>query len=190
MVEYSYPDFMPKEGELILVRDLLTQGWRSRTFCEYQTGKNYPWYTQTEEGVKVGWRYARPCSATAVATPVLYTKENPPISGQPILVSDDAKEWNPRLYAFHNARAEFPWCAGDRNWKYAAHYDEQFWLAQQEKKKEPVGASKQAEKLAIVLAECCHGDDCPTGRKPRPINVFCCKVTKKDWLAWAAKKED
>lgn len=125
--------------------------------------------------------------------PVIYTKEDQPLLGQPILVSDDAGEWHPRLYAYYNASAEFPWHAGDRNWKYAAQYDEQFWLAQQEKKAEPVDAGKQAEKLAEALASnCVHNIDCGIARAGACLLPHrpCRRVIKDDWLAYASEQED
>lgn len=186
MREYHYPDFMPKEGECVLVRDYLNQEWSTGTFCGFfKEYSPYCWRVCIENNT-TAWKICAPSS------PVRYTKEDLPIPGQPILVSDDAKEWYPRLYAFHNARAEFPWRAGDRNWKYAAHYDEQFYLAQQ-KKEVPMDASKQAEKLAEALArKCARGCGCPNiaeGSCPLPVND-CRIVTKKDWLDWAAKQED
>lgn len=130
--------------------------------------------------------------------PVIYTKEDQPLWGQPILVRDSAnEEWTARIFLRFSAGDCAPWkvmssVADDVGYRYAAHYDEQFWLAQQKKKAEPVDASKQAEKLAAHLAKCC-GDKhywCPTGIESCPIYRPCCEVTKDDWLAWAAKQEN
>lgn len=196
MREYHYPDFMPKEGELILVRDLLVQGWRSRVFCEYRKGQNFPWCTRTDDGTTSVWRRARPCSA--MPEPVLYTEEDLPMPGQPILVRDDEEApWTARIFVKFVAEAASHWqvlspAFGAIGFRYAAHYDEQFWLDQQ--KKEPVNASKQAEKLAEVLARGCRTDCISCVRTDdNTCSLFgkaCGQVTKEDWLAWAAKQED
>lgn len=194
MREYHYPDFMPRRGELILVRDSESQDWRTRTFHKYNRNAQYPWYTRTMCGVTAVWKYAAPYSA--MSEPVLYTEEDQPMPGQPILARDhkDA-DWECRIFWRYDSTKELRWYDSlSAGWRYAAHYDEQFWLAQQKKEEEPVDASKQAERLAEVLANNCITSyecgcmktkhSCPFSGRP------CRQITKDDWLAWAAKQED
>lgn len=202
MKEYHYPDFMPKEGELIFVRDSKNHEWRIRAFYKYDRNAHYPWYAQASNGALTVWRYAAPYFV--VPRLVLYAEEDQPMPGQPILVRDTPEgDWVCRIFSYYEKGASNPWRTG-RNigYRYAAHYDEQFWLAQQKKEEEPkeeepkeeepVDAHKQAEKLADFLTNLCNAAQCVLPRRmlcPSKAN-HCSKITKDDWLAWAAKQEN
>lgn len=70
MKEYSYPDFMPKKGGAVFVRDNIDQEWRKTVFDYYAYGTEYPWVCG-----RLGWRYAAPYNEQIwPLTP--YTKDN------------------------------------------------------------------------------------------------------------------
>lgn len=197
MVEYRYPDFMPKEGELVLVRDSVNQEWRERRFCGYFPSYfPYVWHVLSE-GSTTGWKTCAP-GVTAIPSPVLCTKDDLPMPGQPILVRDDENApWIARIFIQFSADDCSPWrvmspVAANVGYRYAAHYNEQFWLVQQKEKEKPAAsASRQVKKLAEILTTGCHSRSyCPMYNRGCPINSACANVTKEDWLAWAAKQED
>lgn len=54
------PKFEPKEGEAVLVRDLVNHPWKARVFSSMTGGGRYYCYTDTT------WKYCRPFDAALV----------------------------------------------------------------------------------------------------------------------------
>lgn len=193
MKEYRYPDFMPKVGDFVLVRDCPGAKWKGGIFLQYEVGYLFPWRVDASDtSGALGWSYCMPAKEEA-KPPVLYTKEDQPMSGQPILVryyADD--DWQCRLFNRYVEGEDAPWETVDdwpRRWRYATRYDEQFWRAQQKKEEAPI-VSEQARKLAERLARCCNSSNvCPVAGESCPIMAPCLEVTKDNWLAWASRGE-
>lgn len=124
MEEYHYPDFMPKEGDLVLVRDFESEDWRVRTFISYRGG-DYTFYAwRTHLGAL--WAHCAPypnssenLKPQAVQAPKaalgIRTMESPP-KEQKIMVFDYASHQEMWKWIARQAKTDHPSLAEKCNW--------------------------------------------------------------------------